>query len=187
MIKVKKKLTRGDLSRVILETVKTTGLISVALVAPNVLVALKKSGTVDKNSVKKQAIATAKFRLIKSGFLKKDDKGYIKLTEKGEEKIRKIELANYELVIPKTWDKNWRVLIFDIPEDRRYVRQKVRNTLRAIGFYRLQDSVWVYPHDCAELVTLLKADLKVGKDLLYLVVDTIENDRTLKDYFEIKY
>jgi DNA-binding transcriptional regulator PaaX len=79
------------------------------------------------------------------------------------------------------------MLVFDIPEGRRYIRQKVRNTLRSIGFYRLQDSVWVFPYDCSEFVTLLKADFKVGKDLLYLIADSIEDDIKVKDYFNLGY
>ena len=77
------------------------------------------------------------------------------------------------------------MLIFDIPEKRKSLREKVRTTLVSLGFKRLQDSVWVYPDDCEDLITLLKADFRVGKDLLYLIVDTIENDRVLREYFGI--
>ena len=155
MVRIKKKFTKKDVSKIVLETIKTAGLISAALVAPNILVVLKKNGIVDKNFIKRQAIATAKFRLIRDGFLKRDSRGFISLTEKGLDKLRKHEIANYELIVPRFWDRKWRVIIFDIPEYRRYTRAKVRNTLLTIGFYRLQDSVWVFPFDCAELMTLL--------------------------------
>ena len=48
---------------------------------------------------------------------------------------------------------------------------------------RLQDSVWIYPYPCEDLINLLKADFKVGKDLLYLIVNFIENDKWLKRLF----
>ena len=54
-----------------------------------------------------------------------------------------------------------------------------------IGFVRLQDSVWVYPYDCEDLITLLKADFRVGKDVLYLIVDSIENDKYLRAEFNL--
>ena len=31
----------------------------------------------------------------------------------------------------------------------------------------------------------MKADLKIGKDLLYLIVDTIEGDNKIKKYFKL--
>ena len=49
--------------------------------------------------------------------------------------------------------------------------------------YRLQDSVWVYPYDCEDIIGLLKTDIGVGKDLLYMIADEIENDRHLRENF----
>lgn len=109
--------------------------------------------------------------------------GTLRLTVKGEAALRRLELSEYRLKKPRRWDGRWRVLIFDIPERRRLLRDKVRNTLVAIGFVRAQDSVWIYPYDCEDLVTLLKADFRIGKDLLYLVVEKMEYDVIFKDHF----
>ena len=73
--------------------------------------------------------------------------------------------------------------MFDIPEKRRGVRTAVRRTLQALDFRRLQDSVWVHPHDCEDLITLLKVDFSIGKDLLYIIADTIEYDAPLRRHF----
>ena len=104
------------------------------------------------------------------------------MTKKGEDKLKEYSHSDYELLIPRTWDKKWRVLIFDIPEHRRTLRNKIRNTLIGIGFLRVQYSVWIFPYDCEELVTLLKADFRIGKDLLYLIVERIENDHEVDRY-----
>ena len=122
---------------------------------------------------------------IEYGLLEYTNKGLLKLTPKGEAKLRQLELHEYKIKKPKQWDKKGRVLIFDIREERRPLRDKIRRTLITIGFVRLQDSVWVYPHDCEDLITLLKADFKIGKDVLYMIVDTIENDVWLKKHFSI--
>ena len=73
-----------------------------------------------------------------------------------------------------------------IPEHLRFVRDQIRATLVSVGFRRLQDSVWIYPYDCEELIILLKADLEIGKDLLYMIVDTLEADEDIIDYFGLK-
>jgi len=77
-------------------------------------------------------------------------------------------------------------LIFDIPEYRRSLREKMRRTLTVIGFKRLQDSVWIYPYDCEDLITLLKADFRIGRDVLYMIVDQLEGDQRLCKEFGLR-
>jgi len=58
--------------------------------------------------------------------------------------------------------------------------------MSGLGFVRLQDSVWVFPYDCEDFVALLKADLKIGVAVLYLIVEQIENDKHLRAHFDLK-
>ena len=185
MVKVVKKIQRGDITRTILEIAKATGLIATALVAPNVLSAFAKLGIVDLHGRQNEVIRRARNILIKNGCLKKNKEGFLCLTEKGQEKLDSYRLSEYTLLIPKTWDKKWRVLIFDIPEYRKSLRDKIRKELTKIHFIRVQDSVWIFPYDCEELVALLKADFKVGEDLQYMVVHKIENDERLRKAFHL--
>lgn len=46
----------------------------------------------------------------------------------------------------RAWDGRWRLVLFDIPEERRRERQNLRRYLRRRGFGCLQNSVWVTPH-----------------------------------------
>jgi len=54
-----------------------------------------------------------------------------------------------------------------------------------IGFVRLQNSVWVYPYDCEDLVKLLKADFRIGREVLYVIADSIENDMWMRKEFSL--
>ncbi|MEK7107893.1 MAG: hypothetical protein AAB814_01860 [Patescibacteria group bacterium] len=182
--KTKRRVRAKNLEKIVLGTVAVAGLLSVALLAPNALQALKLFGWKPHKRYR-EVIARSRNRLIEHGLLARDEKGFLRLTSKGEAKLRELERREYKLPHPKRWDKKWRVLIFDIPEKRKYLREKIRNTLRAIGFNQLQKSVWIYPYDCEDLIALLKVDFKVGKDLLYLVVDEIENDKKLLGLFQI--
>ena len=85
----------------------------------------------------------------------------------------------------RRWDKRWRVVVFDIPEKHRRTRDSLRSSMRELGFYRLQDSVWVYPHDCEEVVMLIKTEMRVGAALLYMIVEKLENDSKLREHFGI--
>ncbi len=179
-----KRTHRDNIRKAILQSVATAGLLSVAILAPNALQMLKLFGWKPHKRYR-EVIARSRDRLIEHNLLVRNEKGFLSLTSKGEAKLRELERREYKLPRPKRWDKKWRVLIFDIPEKRKYLREKIRLTLRAIGFNQLQKSVWVYPYDCEDLIALLKADFKVGKDLLYLVVDEIENDKKLLNLFEL--
>lgn len=179
-----KRSRNHDLQRIVLETVATAGILSMALVAPNAIKVMRKSGLLLKIR-QKEIINLSRYRLVQNGLLARDERGFLKLTPKGEEKLRQCELHDYKIKKPKHWDKKWRMLIFDVREERKILRDKIRRTLVAIGFQRLQYSVWVYPYDCEDLITLLKADFKIGKDLLYIISDSIENDTWLKRSFNL--
>ncbi|MDO8561647.1 MAG: CRISPR-associated endonuclease Cas2 [bacterium] len=180
----RKRTKRNQLRKIILGTVKVAGILSVALVAPNVLGAMAKMG-LTASPRQKDVVGNATKRLVSGGLLEwRDSK--LRLTQKGERELRTLTLSEYSQTRSRKWDKKWRVLIFDIPERRKGLRKKIRSTLQAIGFMRLQDSVWVYPYDCEDLIMLLKADFHVGDDMLYMIVDAIERDAKLKSHFGIK-
>lgn len=178
----KRRAKKNELQKIILQTVKVAGLVSIALVAPNVIGAMVKLGLI-QSPRQGEVIGRASDRLVRKGLMEWRD-GKLRLTSKGERELLELELRAHTKRV-RRWDKKWRVLIFDIPERRKGLRQKVRNTLQDIGFVRLQDSVWVYPYDCEDLMTLLKAGFRVGDDMLYMIVDSIERDSKLKDHFKL--
>ncbi|MBI5742605.1 MAG: CRISPR-associated endonuclease Cas2 [Candidatus Niyogibacteria bacterium] len=181
---VAKKFRRDEIKKIILASVALAGILSVGLVAPNVLGAMGKLGILPHRR-QKESINRSRDHLIKRGLLEYVNRK-LHLTLKGEAALRRLELAEYKMRKPKRWDSRWRVLIFDIPEKRKKLRDQVRRTLIEIGFVRAQDSVWIYPYDCEDLIALLKADFRIGKDLLYLVVEQMEYDRPYKKLFGLK-
>ena len=179
----RKRKKKRDIKRFLLAAVQTSALVGAAIAMPNLPSALYKMGLMrirgDTNT-----ISRARSRFIKQRILTKDANGHLHLTDKGRRELWKMELQDR----PKKrirWDGRWRILVFDIPERRRSDREKIRRSLHAIGFMRLQDSVWIYPYDCEDFITLLKADLRIGKDVLYMVVDELEGDTWVKDYFSL--
>ena len=177
----KRRVRRGQIQKLILESVKVAGVLSIGLVAPQVVGAMAKLGLLP-NLRQDEIARSSASKLVKKGMLKYNGK-YYELTIDGQNKLRQWELRNYQLPRPKKWDKKWRVIIFDIPEKKRRTRDQIRDLFVSAGLYRLQDSVWVYPYDCEDIVGLFKTDLGVGRDLLYMIVDEIENDKHLRENF----
>ncbi len=177
----RKRVRRGQIQKLILNSVKVAGVLSVGLVAPQVVGAMAKLGLLP-NKRQEEIVRSSASKLVKKGLLVYQN-GRYELTEEGEKKLRLWELQNYQFKHPQKWDKKWRVIIFDIPEKKKKIRHQVRYLFATAGLSRLQDSVWVYPYDCEDLIGLLKTDFGIGKDLLYLIVDEIENDKHLREEF----
>ena len=177
----RKRVRRGEIQKLILESIKLAGILSIGLVAPQVVGAMAKLGLLP-NKRQEEIVRSSASKLAKKGLLVYQN-GRYELTEDGEKKLRYWELQGYKFHRMQKWDKKWRVIIFDIPEKKRKVRDQIRNLFISAGLYRLQDSVWVYPYDCEDIIGLLKTDFGVGKDLLYMIVDEIENDKHLRENF----
>lgn len=165
----------------ILKTIAISGILAVGLLAPNVVGAMGKLGFLPHKR-QKESVSSSASKMAKKGLLKFNGKFY-ELTPLGQVRMRKWEFADFKLRTPKRWDKKWRVIIFDIPEKKRKIRDEIRSLFHKARLYRLQDSVWVYPYDCEDIITLLKTDFGVGKDVLYLIVDELENDKYLREFF----
>lgn len=125
------------------------------------------------------------WQLEKQGYIKryKKDKNIIKLTKIGQKKAMGYIFRDHQIISPKNWDKKWRVVIFDIPDTKKYQRDIIRSKLKGWGFYQLQKSVFIYPFDCDKEIYALKYVYGLNKYLQYLLVESIDTELDLVDYF----
>lgn len=183
----KKRRRRENIQQIVLGTIAVAGTLALAMVAPNIFQAIPRLFG-DKYRFVYRA-RTAAGRLAQKGyvrFVERNGKKFVEITEKGR-RAYTVEQARFRAYtnVGKRWDKRWRIVIFDIPERRRTLRERVRRLVREFGFMKLQDSVWVYPHDCEELIAMMKAELGIGRDMLYIIADSIENDRWVRKQFNL--
>jgi len=167
-----KKNKRGGLIFSVLRIVAISGLVGTAVLAPNVLQAYKQLGLIPTPRSKDMIRSTQK-RLLQRGLLVWKNKK-LHITKRGRKELHRLQFHFIHTSNKKLWDQKWRILIFDIKEKRREVRDQLRRMLFGIGFLQLQKSVWVYPYDCEELITLLKTDFMIHKEVVYIVAEAIE-------------
>lgn len=186
----KKRSRRGQIEGIVLSSLAIAGVVLVAMAAPKTLQLLKH---VDPDWIAKrnpkQRVREAAYRLKKKGlveFVHTHDRIFLRITAKGRHTLDSLALSG-PLPRPKRWDHKWRLVIFDIPERNRGVRGRARGIVSSFGFVRLQDSVWAYPYDCEEAIALLKAELHIGRDLLYIIADAIEYDLPLRKHFDLPF
>lgn len=186
---VRASARRGAIQNALLGVLVVGGLMPVALAAPKVLALLKQEhmeGILPQDP--RQRLHETASRLKQKGWIifeNTNGRKYMRLTEKGEREVTRIRLGTYSIPQPRRWDGKWRVVMFDIYERRRMDRTKIRLILSNLGLYRLQDSVWVHPFDCEEIIALIKTEFRLGENLLYVIADAIDYDRRLRDHFDL--
>lgn len=164
--------------------------LSLMVAAPNTVQLLKYIDPYIGRRNAHKRMSQAIGRLISKKYLVRTGRGVharLALTAKGERYAESL-LNSYTAALaqPKKWDGRWRVVIFDIWESRRSVRDRLRFLLRRIGFVKIQNSVWVYPYDCEEVIVLIRAELKTGKSVSYLIADALEGDSELRKIFGLR-
>lgn len=117
----------------------------------------------------------------------KDFNGFTKIVITKSGKTRALEFKIDELCInrPKTWDKKWRIIVFDIPEKYKKVREVVRSHLDRLGFYKLQKSVFVLPFECESETDFIIEYYNVRSYVRQILADKIDNELHLKNIFNI--
>src|SRR3989338_8957346 len=184
-LKKRRKVRIAKVQKAVLYALAAAGGITAALVAPNALQVLEQFGWIKTRRNPYYTVNESVKSLQDGGFVKKDGRGFLYLTPKGEKRVSEFGVTGFHLKKLGRWDGKWRVVSFDIKENRKGVREQLRSTLVEIGFVCLHKSLWVYPYDCQDLITLLKADYEIGKDILYIVSEYIENDGVLRKHFEL--
>ena len=111
--------------------------------------------------------------------------GRLSITEKGKSVLRSIIGATRRTLQERAWDGKWRIVFFDIPEIYAALRDRVRSILKRAGFVQLQQSIWIFPHDCEELVEFIREESGLSKYVLYGVLERIGDDARLRKLFKL--
>lgn len=125
--------------------------------------------------------------LLSKGLLALDAEGRLRLTTNGHAKLDDvvIRMGNAVRRPIRNWDRKWRLVAFDIPEELKEKRDALRFVLKRAGFVKMQQSIWVHPLDCTELSDLLKHDRQLAKRVMYMVVEKMSDEGQLLRHFRL--
>ncbi len=121
-------------------------------------------------------------RLKNQQLVEQIGRSYI-LTPRGKRWILKYTLEDLEIGKPKEWDNKWRMVIYDVARHKAALRNIFRSTIRRLGFYNVQESVWIYPYACEKEINFLRDYCDMGNDVIYVIAHKIENDAVYKAHF----
>jgi phenylacetic acid degradation operon negative regulatory protein len=127
--------------------------------------------------------------LYESRFVKKEQQpdGSIKivLTDKGVS--RAIIESPDALTIKKSkkWDGYFWVVLFDVPETRRKIRDALRFHLKKMKFYELQKSVFVIPYPCVKEIKFLAEYYNIRKNIRLIEARSIDHEKEIMKHFKL--
>lgn len=141
--------------KILLGLAAVVGVLTIAAVAPNMLVAFGRFNKQSKKFFNKKDLENNLSTYRKNYYIKFKKEGdvyKIELTSKGKRAFLKSLANDLRIKERDRWDGKWWLVTFDIPRKHNASRNYFREKLKMIGMKRLQDSVFVSRHDCREEV-----------------------------------
>lgn len=109
----------------------------------------------------------------------------VKITRKGQTRLRAFAIDLIEIKKPKKWDGKWRLVMFDIPMRFTKGREALRRHLKELDFYQFQKSAWIYPYPCEDEIIFIADFFSLGKYVKILTVETVLREDKLKKHFHL--
>ncbi len=145
------------------------------ILAPNLgkvlIPLLRRYDNFSSKKLRRDRVTDALKRLHARRYVKsevRDGKIYFVVTERGKKRLREFDFESLTLPHEKgQWDKKWRVVIFDIAEDKKKSRTAFQKKLITLGFFQLQKSVLVYPYPCEDEIDFLADFLDIYRSYYF--------------------
>ena len=179
---------KSEIAKDILFWIAVTGMVVIAATSPyfiqNILRAKNQWKKYNKKKIYDMFTYLKKREFIS---IEKNNKQlYISLTEEGKKKAGMFQIDSLQISTPKRWDRQWRILIFDVIEMKKAHREALRGKLKQLDFYPLQKSVWVHPFDCRVEIDILRDFFGLSKQEMCLIIARdIEDDHRVREHFKL--
>ncbi len=119
-------------------------------------------------------------------FRQENGQTVVKITSEGKTELLKFDLDRLEIKRMKTWDRQWRIVIFDIPNDKRELREIFREKLKNMGFYQFQESVFIIPFPCEQEIQYLREIYEIPNEVKLILAKRVENDSDLRRIYRLE-
>lgn len=101
---------------------------------------------------------------------------YARLTKEGRKKMHSLELDSDTTLVNTSWDGLWRIILLDLPENRKSERESLRYLLKKANFVCLKNSAWISPFPFEYLFTNIKKDLGLTTEMMIIVTEFIDEE-----------
>lgn len=99
---------------------------------------------------------------------------FLSLTKIGRNKLRNIKLSSQQHLISTEWDGYWRIIIIDIPENKKSDRDALRYILKKAHFVQIKNSMWISPFPMEHIFIGMKEDLDLHDELMIFITNKLD-------------
>jgi phenylacetic acid degradation operon negative regulatory protein len=114
------------------------------------------------------AVRTTLSRMSRKGWfdtVRAGRRSFYQLTRRGRALLEEGRERIYHPSWDEPWDGRWLLLAYSIPEDRRELRDRLRDRVGWLGFGALGNGLWISPHDVEGQVRDIASDLGIEEHL----------------------
>ena len=178
-------LKKPSIQKAILKTLSNKRVIEVESIKKDVVEAIIGQSEADNKT--NYAIARSIKNLLGDGLVEafsSDRNQYLRLTREGKQKLNNIALECESTLVSTSWDGFWRIIILDLPEERKSEREALRYLLKKAGFICIKNSVWISMYPYENLFINIKNDLNLSSEMMIIVTDKIDKE-TEKEFLSL--
>ena len=114
-----------------------------------------------------------------------DGKMEIVISKNGEKRAMIENINTLKIARPKKWDGYFWVVLFDIPEKRKRIRDTLRFHLKKMDFYELQKSVFVLPFPCVKEIKFIAEYYNIRKYIRIIEARSIDHEKEIIQRFKL--
>lgn len=164
----------------LLETAVLLGTTSLAVISPNLIQQLdtptkKFFDAMDEHSRERELNRLMNY-ILREKLISEHYQHGIQLSSFAKRRLKKRQFQNLTIEKPTSWDRKWRIILFDIPEEKATKRSAFTGKIKSLGFQHLQQSVWLHPFPCKELIYYVAREYEVEKFVTYIETSDIDNE-----------
>lgn len=178
--------TKEEIAGMVLSTLLIVGFLAVAVTMPNAVQLFKYFGR--KTPKEQWRIRRSVGRLEKQGLIGKRlvrGQEYFVLTPTGKDRAMRYKLKAMAIKPQKKWDGLWRIVMFDIPENKRPARRAIGYAIQKLGCLQYQKSVFITPYPCEEEIDFAGECFGVRKHIRIITAKDVEDISNIKKHFHV--
>jgi DNA-binding transcriptional regulator PaaX len=163
-------------------------LVGAVILAPNALIGLDKPmkkafDALDKRQQEREIARVLAYMKSKK-LLAENYQNGLDITTLGRLRLKRMNYEKLVIPTPEIWDGQWRIVMFDIPEEMHKTRRDFTAKLRLLGYKYLQQSVWIHPFESRREIGVVCEKLGISKYVTYIVTAHIDHESILIDRFK---
>jgi len=109
----------------------------------------------------------------------------IVLNTAGKREALRYNLNKIQIATPARWDKKWRIVLFDIPEREKKLRDTFRWHLKQLKFYEFQKSAFIFPYDCRKELDYIIEFYRARKYIRLVTAESVDNGLHMRKIFDL--